>query len=41
MISLWPYFFRINDGKYSGIAGPDNIGDGHTAWTEMTAVCSD
>jgi hypothetical protein len=35
------YFLRINDGKYSGITGPDNIGDGYAAWKEMTAVCSE
>ena len=35
------HFFRINDGKYSGVSELDIVGEGHAAWTEMTKVCSE
>ena len=35
------YFFRISDGKYSGISDVDNVADRHAAWAEMTKVCGD
>jgi hypothetical protein len=36
------YFFRISQGRYSGAADqPYEFASRESAWTELTAVCSD
>ena len=36
------YFFRISQGRYSGAADqPYEFANRETAWSELTAVCSD
>jgi hypothetical protein len=35
------HFFRISDGKHSGISELDDIAKGDASWTEMTKVCGD
>jgi hypothetical protein len=36
------YFFRISQGRYSGAADqPYEFENRESAWTELTAVCSD
>lgn len=42
MISVMAFhFFRISNGRYSGLSELDDIADGDASWTEMTKVCRD